>query len=107
MDQFVQEGLQLRSCTFQVLINSPPSRKCLFFFAVCRLGSLISLRLCPLVADENRIRRGSRIRPGRGFQEAHAQAALSSARPGHLRLHRGPEREDGGGAQDQGQEPVT
>lgn len=25
MDQYVQEGLQLRSCTFQVLVNATPS----------------------------------------------------------------------------------
>ncbi len=109
MDQFVQEGLQLRSCTFQVLLHSRLLSQITssFYSPICFLFFFFDFNVCLPVALEDCIWWGGCIRPGWGFQEAHAQAALSSACSGHLRFHCGSEWKNGGGAQEQGQEPVA
>lgn len=58
-----------------------------------------------VVAD--RLRRGGGFRERRGLPEAPAQAALPTARPQHLCLHRGPVAQAGHATQGQGEEPLA
>lgn len=100
----------LTNCTFSKLLENL-EWKCKvmtsIFLFLPSIPPWYGVSLLSFVADENCIRWGGCIRPGWGVQKAHAQASISSACPGNIRFYCGSKRENGSGAQGQGQKPVT